>query len=61
MSKTMMNINSQNIEVNTRKRLVSINGDTVPFKRFMTGKSITIADDGVTIDGYRLINGEWVK
>lgn len=47
------------IYVDTFRRKVVVDGKDIPFVEGMTGNNITTINDQVTIDGYKLVNGEW--
>lgn len=49
------------VVVAKHKRLVIVEGKEIPFPPGVTGRSIVVSGTTVTIDGYRLQDGEWVK
>lgn len=58
---TQINVNGSSIRVNTKARVVVLNGETIPFSPGMTGRSITISNNEVSIDGYVRRSGKWEK
>lgn len=58
---TRINVNGSSIRVDTKARVVVLNDETIPFAPGMTGRSITISNSQVSIDGYVRRSGKWEK
>ncbi len=58
---TQINVNGSSIRVDAKARVVVLNGETIPFALGMTGRSITISNNEVSIDGYVRRSGKWEK
>ena len=58
---TQINVNGSSIRVDTKARVVILNTETIPFPPGMTGRSITISNNEVSIDGYVRRSCKWEK
>ena len=58
---TQINVNGLSIRVDARARVIILNTETIPFAPGMTGKSITISNNEITLDGYVYRSGKWEK
>lgn len=58
---TRINVNGSSIRVDAKARVVILNGVTIPFAPGMTGKSLTISNNEVVLDGYVRRSGKWEK
>lgn len=56
---TQINVNGLSIRVDAKARVVILNTETIPFAPGMTGRSITISNNKVSIDGYVRRSGKW--
>lgn len=55
------NFHTNGVLINSSKRVVIVNGQTIPFADGMTGQSLTTINDKVYIDGHEIVDGKWKK